>query len=201
MEQDARERALSRHLGSLYSCLTEIPSRAQSSSSNNEYSARCVLVDGGLGDDRDQLQPSNGNGSGSGSRPSNADPGKTSVSAARAASGSVREVFCRALPRLPASPVTTASAFQPAGESSSDTLLKELGLMYEGLRVVCSPPQPSTVRAAGPGTPEGDGGAGQAPTLPHLTTCPRLHAGLVPLYTPVKESADGMFLVRERLCD
>lgn len=206
MEQEARERDLSRHLGSLYTCPTEVPLRVQgSSSSNDEYSARCLLVDGGLRDDRGQLQPSNSNGLGGGSRPSNAVPDDSSVSAARAASGPIREVFCRALPRLSASPTTTASAVQVTGESGSDPLLQVLGLMYEGLRVVYSSPETSAVGSAGSETPEREGVAEEATAqqarslplpLPHLTVCPRLHAGLVPLYTPAKASADGIFLVR-----
>ena len=144
----------------------------------------------------------------------------TATAAAETDGVSIAEVFCRVLPlrTLPAStPSSTASGRKlgPAPVSprhatgaddrngNTDALLEALGTMYKGY---C----PQAAIAAGPGTTtrkEAEESVGDAATFPSdaaqppelarpLVTCARLHAGLVPLYTPLVESGDDVFLVR-----
>lgn len=108
--------------------------------------------------------------------------------------------------------------------ANTDALLESLGTMYKGLQVVGSPPQASI--AAGPGTTceDGDESVGSSAAAATaaadaagttavssvaaqpvglarpLATCARLHAGLVPLFAPVVESRDDVFLVRFCRC-
>lgn len=137
---------------------------------------------------------------------------------------SIAEVFCRVLPlrtlpsRTPSStargrklgPAPASPRHATGGEernANTDALLEALGTMYKGLQVVGSP---QAAVAAGPGTTtrkaaeESVGDAGAIPSdaaqplglARPLITCARLHAGLVPLYTPIVESGDDVFLVR-----
>lgn len=196
-----RGRALSVHLGALYSRPAELSSTQSSSTCGvTSFSARVLHSASRV------LQRSASSSRGS----EVVDPVDSSLPAAEEgashkASGPVREVFCRVLPQPPVSPASRTAAplktsAQRPGEGSADTLSEALGLMYGGVHVVYSP-QPPTVGVAGLGAPE-EGGTGERKaarppsSTPHLVPCPRLHAGLIPLYAPVVESADGTFLVR-----
>lgn len=126
-------------------------------------------------------------------------------------SPTIREVFCRALPpqrttTSVSSNSTTESTPNPIATTvgNSSTLRGALGRLYDGLRVVSSP-QPSVAGAKWRGNGEAmdeEGERTQNAAQPQLLlgaqleTCSRLHAGLVPLYTPLVESEDGIFLVR-----
>lgn len=199
---DVRVSMLALHLGALYSCPAELP-LTESKSSNTcgatPSSALCLLPE--------ELQRSS-------SRGSQVDPTDGSLSSAEdtpdSASGPVREVFCRVLPHSPAGPPAAdataglKTANRNDDDGYQDTLSEALGLMYGGVHVAHSP-QPSTIGAAGPGAREEGGTAEEKAARPppssstphlHLVPCTRLHAGLVQLYAPVVESADGTFLVR-----
>lgn len=136
-------------------------------------------------------------------------------------SGPIREVFCRAVPLLPQLP-SSAAVPRPSDSSPTpgatvegshdgviDGLREALGLMYRDLHTVRSPYRPSAA-VAEPKThrkedggvvvddaaqPRVVGGSAKQATPMMLSACTRLHAGLVPLYTPLVESDDGVFLV------
>lgn len=198
MESDADvcERLLALHLGALYSCPAEL-TLAHSKSTNNtqgstcgptSFSARCFLPE--------ELQRG-------ASRGCEVNPADSTLLAAEDApenaSGPVREVFCTVLPQLE-SPADAMAGFKTGRDDGSMGLSEALGLMYGGVHVVYSP-RPSTIGAAGAGSRE-EGGAMEEKAArpwsatPHLVPCSRFHAGLIPLYAPVVESADGTFLVR-----
>lgn len=188
------------HLGALHSSYPADLSLTQSSKGSGcgaiSFSARCFVPE--------DLQRR-------GIRGSEVDRAGSSLSAAGSssgdASGPVREVFCRVLPQPPVLPAadTIMVALKTAklhdGDGSVGTLPEALGLMYGGVHVVYSG-QPSTIGAAGPGARREEGGtaeekATRAPSsTPRLVPCTRLHAGLIPLYAPIVESTDGIFLVR-----
>lgn len=192
---DERKRVLSLHLGALYSsCPAELP-LPESTCGVTSWSTRCFLLQ--------ELQRRATTVSG-------VDPAAGSLPVPECSSGSacgpVREVFCRVLPRPPVSPASrTALPLDTANRrentGSVDTLSEALGLMYGGVHVAFSP-RPSAIGAAGPGPPEEGGAAEEKAARPpssstlHLVPCNRLHAGLIPLYAPAVEAADGIFLVR-----
>lgn len=201
---DERESVLALHLGALYSsCPAKppLPHNSRSTEGSDStcgvtlLSARCFLPE-----DR-QRSANSGSGVDPAAGPLSADEG----SSGSAASGPVREVFCLALPHQPKSPANRTAASKTTqqhddGGGSADKLSEALGLMYGGVRAIYSP-RPSTVGAAGPEASEKGGAAEEKAarppsSTPRLVVCNRLHAGLIPLYAPVVDSADGTFLVR-----
>lgn len=214
----ARENMLRRHLGTLYSCSTELPIAAMRRETSQDElildresatlcsSARCLIPEA-LVHENDAFIGTGG--------------AYATDDVAAAAGVSISEVFCRTLPLRPssaagfedrtasaaanvASPASATTSGAIEGNGDVDALREVLGRMYEGLQVVRSR-QPSV--AARPMLDEEEKerlrtgpadkrNAAQPLGLGPLATCARLHAGLVPLYTPLVESDDGAFLVR-----
>lgn len=110
-------------------------------------------------------------------------------------------------------PTVLSTASSPTAQDGSDsvhTLQKALGRLYEGLHAVRSmeaarnagdAPHAGVVTAR---SQDGCVGAAQAlltlETLPPIAACPRLHAGLVPLYSPLVDTGeDGFFFLVGRV--
>lgn len=204
-DDDVGESAFERHLGALYSCSTR--TRVHSLSDRREFpsasasSARCLLSTPG--------EPT--------MKIHSSDNGALAVEERADSSTTIREVFCRALPLQNSASDGSNSPTRsiPNPNATIDTvsnvngLREALGRLYDGFHIISSP-QPSVAepkwRSSGEGK-DGGGNAEQAenaaqpqrPLEPQLATCARLHAGLVPLYTPLVESEDGFFLVRRPL--
>lgn len=206
-DDDVGESAFERHLGALYSCSTR--TTAHSLSDRQEFptaiasSARCLLSNPG--------EPTT-------STHSSAN-GALAVEERAGSSTTIREVFCRALPLHNSSSASDGSNGPTGGIPNRNAtintvgnvngLREALGRLYDGLHIVSSP-QPSVAEPKWRSSGEGKDGGGNAEQTenaaqpqrrrgPQLATCSRLHAGLVPLYTPLVKSEGGIFMVRRPL--
>ncbi|CAM9221484.1 unnamed protein product, partial [Scytosiphon promiscuus] len=224
-EEDARidEKLLALHLGALYSCPTELPlggvPRNNDGSISGEISARCLVPDETCTATAALQASRSSDTQRHGRNDYDARAGGSACTAAFAASasGPIREVFCRAVPlQLPQSQVpppsdssmakTEGATAEPSDDGAIDGLREALGLMYREVHAVRSPSRPSAA-VAGPGLAQDglvvdddaaqplDRGEANLATPVMLSTCTRLHAGLVPLYTPLVESGGGAFLM------
>lgn len=208
------ERLLALHVGTLYSCPTQLTSEGvPTNRSSGGISARCLVpartcTATTLQLSKQQHLPSDG---------SLEENSARAAALAASASGPIREVFCRAVPLLAQAPVQPSDSATPTRGATAershdgvvDGLREALGLMYRDFHAVRSPNQPVTAVADpqtrrddvvddGAAQPSEPGTVQQA--MPMLSACTRLHAGLVPLYTPLVESGDGVFLVRILFC-
>lgn len=200
-DDDAGESAFERHLGALYSCSTRTTmhslSDRQELPTDSASSARCLLIASG--------EPT--------LSIHNSANGYLAVEEKAGSSTTIREVFCRALPlqnsanarSSTGSPNETIPNPNATTVGNGNGLRKALGTLYGGLHIISSP-QSSVAGPKWQSNSEGEDRGGNAeqtenaaqPQLPletRLATCSRLHAGLVPLYTPLVESEDGVFLV------
>lgn len=215
-----RASVLALHLGALYSCPTELPLSERVGCSGGT-SHRCLVPDRSAAE-LHSSSSSRGSNNQQECRLGNGDPADGSISSASAAQAAfswpIREVFCRALPVSVSPPADTAAAtaaLQTATKRNDDddscivdVLLPEaLGLMYRGLHAIRSP-QRSTCCVVAAGTtaealdddnaaqPAPSSSSSTVPPPPRLVASMPLHAGLIPLHTPLVESDDGTFLVR-----
>lgn len=214
-----RESVFALHLGALYSFSIESPLETVGSNNNSggetSHSARCLLPNRAPAavqlcsntndSSRDKQQPRRSSGNSTGRSLSAAAGGPSAQG-----SGQIREVFCRSLPLLrtptasPAPTTATATADRNDDNGGVDALQEALGLVYGGVHVVHSPHQSPVGAAASLKTGDVDDGdpatfgEWRAPP-PLLEACTRLHAGLVPLYSPLVRSDDKAFVVRRGL--
>lgn len=226
MEEDQKysrlhEDLLSRHIGALYSCPTELQLATSSIPERKSklgcFSARCLVPEN---------QPSRQDGTYSSHSDIQVRAEITTRAVSFSRDASVREIFCCC--KLPSRSIlndvsiqhlgsqscttndTLAAAMEESGgnESSGDdkssrrsdgnidalheALHQALRPLYPGLVVVRSMRSHVTDDAVEPRGDNGDDGE----LRETFAMCTRLHAGLVPLCNPVVASEDGIFLVR-----
>lgn len=225
MEEDQNysrlhEDLLSRHIGALYSCPTELhlatSSIPEKKSNGGCFSARCLVP---------ETQPSRQDGKYSLHRDNQVKAEIASRAVSFSGGASVREIFCRTLPPRSISNDVSIQHLSSQSCTASDTLtaaMEENGdsgssgdgkrssgtdgnidALHEALHEVLRPLYPGLVVvrslqshvADDAVEPRGDDG-NDGELRETLATCTGLHAGLVPLCNPVVASEDGIFLVR-----